>query len=616
MDLDSIVYFAFLIGILSALSLPLGALTTSFWKPGDRTIAWLMAFGAGALLSAVTIDLFSPAIQAGMFLYAAIGSLVGSLTYLWLNYQLNQQGGFLRKTATTIQYFRNRQKRHHHQFILSLNRLPFFDALPQNELQMLLHKVQVSNYSAGQIIYHHSDIQNQFYIIQKGQIKLRDPNHLLKTFIELTASDIFGRMAFFTSLPNATLAQAKTDVTLWRINRDSFNELLSQTEVLPKVLIQHYRDSLEIRRYLKERQQMSDEHAERHIEFIINLIQNEKRLPDTRNPKDTLEQALNRLQSTKRFKLFENCDPSVQGLIANKLQLRSLRSGQTLFSNRSEADRLYLLESGSIELLDPLQKREDFESLQPGDFFGGMAFVVGGKHASTALAKTDVTFWVLNRLDFIELLENVTAMHSKLQSFLKTRNIQDYLTLEQSLPENRAQQWINRTVKHLLPGQLPSLSELTQHTYQHKAAYIAIWLGIFLDGIPESLMIGSHLTDGHALSMSLIAGLFLSNYPEALSSSASMREQGIPFKNVLFVWTLLMLLTGIGAALGSILLDGASPETFSFIGGIAAGAMLTVIAETMLPEAYVKGGSIIGFVTLLGFLSTLLFKALDPGMAI
>ncbi|WP_051144827.1 cyclic nucleotide-binding domain-containing protein [Thiomicrorhabdus sp. Kp2] len=616
MNLDTIVYFAFFIGIISALSLPLGALTTLFWKPGDRTIAWLMAFGAGALLSAVTIDLFSPAIQSGLFIYAAMGSLIGSLSYLMLNHQLNQQGGFLRKTATTIQYFRNRQKKHHHQFIYSLNRLPFFDALPKNELQMLLQKVKIVHYSAEQMIYHHSDIQNQFYIIQKGQIKLRDPNHLLKTFIELDTSDTFGRMAFFTSQPNATLAQAKTDVTLWQISRDSFNELLKQTEVLPKILIQYYQESTEIRRYLKERHQMSDEQLEAHVKFIIELIQNEQRLPETRNPRDTFEEALNRLSSTHRFDLFSNCDSSVLPLIANKLQLRSLRSGQTLFNNRSEADRLYLLESGSIELLDPLKKREDFECLQPGDFFGGMAFVVGGKHASTALAKTDVTFWVLNKFDFIELLANVTPMHAKLQSFLKTRNIQDYLTQEQSLPENKAQQWINRTVKHLLPGQLPSLNEFTQHVYQHKAAYMAIWLGIFLDGIPESLMIGSHLTDGHTLSMSLIAGLFLSNYPEALSSSASMREQGIPFKKVLFAWTLLMLLTGIGAGLGSVLLEGSSPATFAFIGGIAAGAMLTVIAETMLPEAYLKGGSIIGFVTLLGFLSAVLFKVFDSGLAL
>ncbi|MDX1353772.1 MAG: cyclic nucleotide-binding domain-containing protein, partial [Thiomicrorhabdus sp.] len=525
-------------------------------------------FGAGALLSAVTIDLFSPAIQSGMFMYAALGSLIGSLSYLWLNYQLNQQGGFLRKTATTIQYFKNRQKRHHHQLIHSLNRLPFFKELPENELQMLLNKVQVAHFSAEQILYHHSDIQNQFYIIQKGQIKLRDPNHLLKTFIELSPSDTFGRMAFFTSQPNATLAQAKTDVTVWIIHRESFNELLKQTKVLPQILIQYYQDSTEIRRYLKERHQQSDEQIESHLSGIVQLIQNEQRLPDTIEPQNDIEQALSRLQSTQRFDLFKHCDVNTLPLIASKLKKRQLHAGQALFSNRSQANRLYLLESGSIELLDPLKKQDDVEILKPGDFFGGMAFIVGGKHVSTAFAKEDVTFWVLNRSDFIELLANAPLLHSKLQHFLRTRNIQNYLTQEQSVPATKAQQWINRTVKHLLPGQLPSLSEITQHTHQHKAAYLAIWLGIFLDGIPESLMIGSHFTEGHTISISLIAALFLANYPEALSSSASMREQGIPFKTVLFAWTLIMLLTGLGAAMGSVLLQGTSESTFAFIGGV------------------------------------------------
>jgi zinc transporter ZupT len=143
---------------------------------------------------------------------------------------------------------------------------------------------------------------------------------------------------------------------------------------------------------------------------------------------------------------------------------------------------------------------------------------------------------------------------------------------------------------------------------------MAIWLGILLDGIPESLMIGSHMTEGHMISMSLVAGLFLSNYPEALSSSASMREQGIPFRQVLLAWVFLMVMTGIGAAIGNIVLDGASASTFALIGGIAGGAMLTVIAETMLPEAYVKGGSVIGFITLIGFLTAIMFKAFDTAM--
>ncbi len=611
MAFDNLVFFAFFMGIISAASLPLGALTTLIWTPSDRSIAWLMAFGAGALLSAVTIDLFAPAVRAGMFIPAAIGAIIGSLTYLILNHQLNQQGGFLRKTATTIQYFRSRQRKQNRQFFESLNRLPLFQELPDDERTLLLKQIKIVTYPADTVLYHHSDIQNRLFIIQKGEVKLRDPNFNLKTFIKLSRFDAFGRMAFFTSLPNATLAQTQTDVTLWEIDRDAFNTVLANTTILPKILMEYIKSSTELVHYLKSRHHMSVIQINEHITAICQLIETQHRLPTTQEQPNSLPLALKRLENTHRFGLFDDCNKEAHPIIASQLHLRALNAGQSIFSNKSDADRLYLLESGSIELIDPMQKQENYDFLQPGDYFGGMAFVLGGQHASSAVAKTDITFWILEKADFLELLNQLDPLHVKLKAYLKTEHVHQYLTQEQRLPENKAQRWVNQSVKHLLPGHLPSLAEFSHHLNQHKAAYMAIWLGIFLDGIPESLMIGSHMTDGHTLSMSLLAGLFLSNYPEALSSSASMREQGIPFKQILMAWTLLMVLTGLGAGLGSIVLEGETPATFALIGGLAAGAMLTVIAETMLPEAYVKGGSIIGFVTLLGFLSAVSFKAFD-----
>jgi zinc transporter ZupT len=90
-----------------------------------------------------------------------------------------------------------------------------------------------------------------------------------------------------------------------------------------------------------------------------------------------------------------------------------------------------------------------------------------------------------------------------------------------------------------------------------------------------------------------------------------MRQHGFPFRRILFMWTSLMLLTGIGAAIGNVFFTGAAPSLFALVQGIAAGAMLTMIAQTMLPEAYFKGGSIIGFSTLLGFLAAIFLKTLE-----
>jgi zinc transporter ZupT len=92
-----------------------------------------------------------------------------------------------------------------------------------------------------------------------------------------------------------------------------------------------------------------------------------------------------------------------------------------------------------------------------------------------------------------------------------------------------------------------------------------------------------------------------------------MRQQGLSFTRVLLMWSSLMLFTGIGAALGSHFFVNASPSSFALVQGIAAGAMLTMIAETMLPEAYFKGGSVVGMSTLMGFLVAIFFKTLETG---
>ena len=113
-----------------------------------------------------------------------------------------------------------------------------------------------------------------------------------------------------------------------------------------------------------------------------------------------------------------------------------------------------------------------------------------------------------------------------------------------------------------------------------------------------------------SVSVSLIVGLFLSNFPEALSSSVGMRQNGMPFGRIMAMWIALTLITGIGA--GAIFFENAEPHLFALIEGLAAGAMLTMIAETMLPEAYFKGGSVVGMSTLMGFLVAIYSKTLDP----
>ncbi|MBN8704291.1 MAG: hypothetical protein J0L62_00330 [Bacteroidetes bacterium] len=95
---------AFLFGIISAISLPLGAITLLIWRPSDKWTSGLMAFGGGALLAALTIDLVGSALEAGHFYPLAAGCILGGLFYMGLNAIINSQGGFFKKGSNHPQF--------------------------------------------------------------------------------------------------------------------------------------------------------------------------------------------------------------------------------------------------------------------------------------------------------------------------------------------------------------------------------------------------------------------------------------------------------------------------------------------------------------------------------
>ena len=110
----------------------------------------------------------------------------------------------------------------------------------------------------------------------------------------------------------------------------------------------------------------------------------------------------------------------------------------------------------------------------------------------------------------------------------------------------------------------------------------------------------------------LIAGLFLSNFPEALSSSAVMRVEGWGRLHIFSLWFVLMVVTAIGAGFGYVLGDIFSGTVLVGIEGMAAGAMLTMLASTMIPESVHLGGrNTVGIATLVGFLAAISFKLLE-----
>ncbi|MGI8433438.1 MAG: ZIP family metal transporter [Nocardioidaceae bacterium] len=130
---------------------------------------------------------------------------------------------------------------------------------------------------------------------------------------------------------------------------------------------------------------------------------------------------------------------------------------------------------------------------------------------------------------------------------------------------------------------------------------MALALGALLDGIPESAAIGITLLDGGSVGIPVVAAVFLSNVPEGWSSSAGMRKSGRSTRSILSLWLAVTVAAAIASLLGYVVLGQASDVVVGGVQAFAAGAIITMLADTMMPEAYKRGGPTTGLVTALGF---------------
>ncbi|WP_412540119.1 ZIP family zinc transporter [Longispora sp. K20-0274] len=139
---------------------------------------------------------------------------------------------------------------------------------------------------------------------------------------------------------------------------------------------------------------------------------------------------------------------------------------------------------------------------------------------------------------------------------------------------------------------------------------LAVVLGIVLDGIPESIVLGLTLVGGATVGWAVLAAVFLSNLPEAVAATVGLRSRGWAGAHILGLWALVTVVSGLAALLGYATMDTASPGQVAFINAFAGGAILTMLADTMAPEAFENGGRTVGLATTLGFLSAFLITAL------
>lgn len=130
---------------------------------------------------------------------------------------------------------------------------------------------------------------------------------------------------------------------------------------------------------------------------------------------------------------------------------------------------------------------------------------------------------------------------------------------------------------------------------------VPLVLGIILDGIPESVVIGLGILQGGTVSLAMLVAVFISNLPEAAASTAGMRSGDWSRMKIFLLWSAIALVCACASAAGYALLGDASNHLLAVVQAFAGGAMLMMLANTMIPEAYEHAGKLAGVATVLGF---------------
>jgi len=136
-------------------------------------------------------------------------------------------------------------------------------------------------------------------------------------------------------------------------------------------------------------------------------------------------------------------------------------------------------------------------------------------------------------------------------------------------------------------------------------------LAIILDGIPESIVIGLGIFEHGTVSLAMLVAVFISNLPEAIASTTGMKAGGWSKKKIILFWFAIALICALASVAGYRFFSGASDEWLSFILAFAGGAILMMLSNTMIPEAYEHGKKLAGVFTVLGFAVSVLVVILE-----
>jgi ZIP family zinc transporter len=163
----------------------------------------------------------------------------------------------------------------------------------------------------------------------------------------------------------------------------------------------------------------------------------------------------------------------------------------------------------------------------------------------------------------------------------------------------------------MLIGKLGARNHQQMQASDQSGLVIPMVLGIILDGVPESIVIGLGILEGGTVSLSMLVAVFISNLPEAIAGTTGMKAGGCSKKRIILLWFIIALVCGFATVAGYALFSGVSEKWLSFVEAFAGGAILLMLANSMMPESYEHAGKLAGIFTVLGFFVSVMMVILE-----
>lgn len=411
-----VVIGAFVLGVVSAAPLGLGALTARFWKPTNFVLGLVTAFGAGALLSAVTIDIVAPSVELGEFGWLAVGAVTGGLVFEGLNRAINARGGFLRKASTPITFLRDREQRRRRRILDGLERIDIFDGLPDRELDAIAKAFRTARLDAGETLYRHGDPGEHLNLLAEGEVSLTTPTGEVR----LHPYQAFGHQAFVSGLQHRSSSTAVVASEVLRLSRNRLRSVLGSCPTFGDRLADRVR-SEDLVGYLRANHpEIGDDDITSWIETVD--VEGMERLPPLVEVSATTptEQIVDHLEDVGPFRGLPR---EVLGRVARLMFPGEHEAGYVFFRPGEAGERLYVISDGDVSLIDATGESDESVLLQTGDEFGLHSFVTGMRHTATAIAHSACDVWVLRRADLEELIGREPALQRALADFVDSPRI-------------------------------------------------------------------------------------------------------------------------------------------------------------------------------------------------